>query len=70
MVNLQDRIISMLELKIKEVDNGYIIYHLPEQQGYICREQYVATDVHALGLLIKQLAGAEKHRQCQARKKK
>ena len=59
----------MLHLDIEEVDNGYIIHAQPSTQGFVCKAQYVATDVHALGLLVKQLAGAEKDKQCKAKRK-
>jgi hypothetical protein len=59
----------MLELRIEELNNGYIVYTLPEQQGYRSKAQHVATNIQALGLLVKQLAGAEKHEQCQAKRK-
>lgn len=58
----------MLELRIEEVANGYAVYVLPELQGYR-GIQHIAIDIHALGLLVKQLAGAEKHKQCLARRK-
>lgn len=59
----------MLNITIKDADNGYIISHY-NAIGSCLKAEYVATDVHALGLLIKQLAGAERHRQCKDKKSK
>ncbi len=59
----------MLRLQIDEVDNGYTVSKVPAYQGEVITLQYIANDIHALGLLIKQLAGAEKRRQCLAKKK-
>ena len=59
----------MLDLRIEEVDNGYVVSALPEQREMMYRTQHVAIDVRELGLLIKQLAGAEKDRRYKARRK-
>lgn len=59
----------MIKLHIEEVVNGYIVYTDHAREGYMPTARHIATDVHALGLLIKQLAGAEKHKQCQAKRK-
>lgn len=59
----------MLELKVEQVANGYVVYSCGPYPGAMCTAQHVATDVHALGLLIKRLAGAANHKQCQAKRK-